>query len=58
MMNLVKRLCDHVNSALIPSDAVSPFDMVGAVHVYEGIAFITKVAGKPRLERAAFLGEP
>jgi demethylmacrocin O-methyltransferase len=58
MMNLVKRLCDHVNSALIPSDATSPFDLVGAVHVYPGIAFISKVAGKRRVEPSAFLGKP
>jgi hypothetical protein len=58
MMNLVKRLCDHVNSALIPNQAPHPFDLAGAVHVYQGMAFIEKVASKPRVEPSPFLGEP
>jgi hypothetical protein len=58
MMNLVKRLCDHVNSALIPRQPQHPFDLVGAVHVYQGMAFIEKVRSKPRVEPSPFLGDP
>jgi hypothetical protein len=58
MMNLVKQLCDHVNSALIPNHAPHPFDLVGALHVYPEIAFINKVPDKPRVEPSPFLGEP
>ena len=58
MMNLVKRLCDHVNSALIPNRTESPFDQIGEVHVYPGIAFIVKVPPKPFVAPSPFLGAP
>lgn len=58
MMNLVKRLCDDVNSALIPNRDASPFDLVGAIHLYQGIVFIEKVAAKTRPVPSPFLGAP
>jgi len=57
MMNLVKRLCDHVNYALIPNNSVSPLDLVGSIHVYQGIVFISKVAQKQKQKPSEFLGE-
>lgn len=54
-MNLLKRLCDSVNSALIPNRESEPFDLAAALHLYQGIAFITKAGEKRPPEASSFL---
>lgn len=58
MMALFKRLCDSVNSNLIPNREQEPYDTINSAHFYEGIVFFSKNR-KRVAERAsnAFLGD-